>query len=56
MSAEGVTMMALLPPNSSKDLPSRAATVCATALPIRVDPVAEMSGTRVSWVSHSPTV
>src|ERR1700733_10064045 len=54
-SASAETMMALLPPNSSRLLPSRAATVVPIALPIRVDPVAEISGIRVSAASQAPT-
>ena len=49
-------MIALLPPNSSNDLPKRPATVCATILPIRVEPVAETKGTRGSCVINSPTL
>ena len=48
--------MALLPPNSSNDLPKRWATVAPTILPIRVDPVADISGILVSVVIISPTV
>ena len=44
--ADGVTMMALFPPNSSSDFPKRAATVCATLRPMRVEPVAESKGMR----------
>ena len=54
MSASGVTMMALFPPNSNNDLPNLPATDCATNLPIRVDHVAETKGTRVSAVINSP--
>ena len=45
-SAEGVTTMPLFPPSSRSDRPSRAATVWATARPIRTEPVAEISGIR----------
>ena len=54
-SASDETMMALFPPNSNKERPSRPATAVATALPIRVEPVADTKGTRGSWLSHSPT-
>ena len=40
--------MALLPPSSSSERPSRAATVWATARPIGTQPVAEISGSRRS--------
>ena len=46
--------MALLPPNSSNDLPSLPATATATDLPMRVDPVAETSATRLSSAIHFP--
>jgi hypothetical protein len=42
-------MMALFPPNSSNDLPQRPVTAYATS-PIRVEPVAEIKGTRLSLV------
>ena len=54
-SADGATMAALLPPSSSSSLPNRPATSGATALPIRVEPVAEISATRGSSTSASPT-
>ena len=44
--------MALLPPNSNKLRPKRSATVVATALPIRVEPVAEIKGIRLSEANH----
>src|SRR5258708_29226818 len=47
-------MMALFPPSSSRALPRRAATAVPTALPIRVEPVAESRGMRESAASHSP--
>ena len=53
-SAFSVMMMALLPPSSSRLLPRRAPTAALTALPIRVDPVADTSGTRVSLLISSP--
>ena len=53
-SALGVTIMALLPPSSSRDRPRRAATVWATARPMRVEPVAETSGMRGSAARASP--
>ncbi len=46
----------MFPPNSKIDLPKRCATVAPTILPIRVDPVAEIKGTRLSFVIHSPTL
>src|SRR5690606_30005836 len=54
-SALGLTIMALLPPNSNKDLPRRFATTAATSLPMRVDPVAETNGIRSSSEIHFPT-
>ena len=54
MSASGVTIMALFPPNSNNDFPNRPATVCATIFPMRVEPVAEINGTLLSAVSNSP--
>src|SRR6478735_6882333 len=48
-------MMALLPPSSKMVFPSLAATAVLTALPMRVEPVADKSGTRVSLHNHSPT-
>ena len=56
ISASGVTMIELLPPNSKIDLPKRCATAEPTILPIRVEPVAEINGTRLSFVIHSPTL
>ena len=55
ISASSITTMALLPPSSSSDLPSRCATFVPTCLPIRTDPVAEMSGSRLSLTIASPT-
>ena len=55
-SESGVTIIALFPPSSKRDFPNRAPTVCATCFPIRVEPVAETSGTRSSLVINSPTV
>ena len=40
-SADGATIIALLPPSSRMHLPNRAATFGPTARPIRVEPVAE---------------
>jgi len=51
----GATIAALLPPSSSRLRPRRAATRGATCLPMRVEPVAETSGTRGSSTSASPT-
>ena len=42
-SADGQTIVALLPPNSNKDLPNLFATLGANALPISQLPVAEKS-------------
>ena len=53
-SADGVMMMALFPPNSSNERPSRAPTAAPTDLPMRVDPVADTSGTRVSSAISLP--
>ena len=53
--ALGVMITALLPPSSSRDLPRRAATVAATCLPMRVDPVADTRATRWSSATHFPT-
>ena len=47
--------MALFPPNSSKLFPKRAPTVCATLLPMAVEPVAETKATRGSSAIHRPT-
>ena len=55
-SAEGVMMIALFPPNSSKDFPKRSATLAPTILPILVEPVADTSGILVSVVIISPTL
>ena len=54
-SAFSVMMMALFPPNSKRLLPMREATEAPTIFPIRVEPVAEIRGTLLSVVSHSPT-
>ena len=48
ISAVGQTIAALFPPNSSKVLPSLAATKGASSLPIWVLPVAEINGRLVS--------
>src|SRR5215218_1146287 len=53
-SASFEIMMALLPPNSSKDLPNLAPTAAPTALPILVDPVADTNGIRLSLAIRSP--
>src|SRR5688572_4513812 len=47
-------MIALLPPNSNKALPNLAPTAAPTAFPIRVEPVADISGILVSLLIHSP--
>ncbi|CPP49489.1 Uncharacterised protein [Bordetella pertussis] len=44
-SALGATMMALLPPSSSRTRPKRCATRGPTCRPMRVEPVAETSAT-----------
>ena len=46
--------MALFPPNSSKLRPSLSPTAAPTAFPILVEPVAEISGIRLSFAIHSP--
>src|SRR5690606_24518406 len=53
-SAFGDTIMALFPPSSRSDFPRRSATVFATILPMRVDPVAETSGILLSVEMSSP--
>ena len=47
-------MMALFPPNSRIVLPNLSATVFDTWRPIRVDPVKETIGTRLSLFNKSP--
>jgi len=47
-------MIALFPPNSNNERPKRAPTVAPTDLPIRVEPVAEIKGTRVSSAINFP--
>ncbi len=49
-------MIALLPPNSSKERPKRSATCRATSFPILVLPVAETNGILLSFESNSPTL
>ncbi len=44
-SAEGATIIALLPPSSRMARPKRAATLGPTIAPMRVEPVAETIGT-----------
>ncbi len=56
MFALGVTMIALLPPNSRIVRPRRFPTVSATRKPIWVLPVNEINGTRLSMRIRSPTV
>ncbi len=53
-SAEGATIIALLPPSSRIGLPQRAITAGPTDAPIRVDPVAEITGTMRLSTSASP--
>ena len=54
-SAVGATMMALLPPSSKILLPKRRPTIAATSRPMRIDPVADTSATRLSLVINSPS-
>ena len=51
----GVTIIALFPPSSNKLFPNLLATVEPTILPILVEPVADIRGTRSSAVKYSPT-
>ena len=53
-SAEGATIIALLPPSSRIGRPNRAATFGPTIEPMRVEPVAETIGTRFEATSASP--
>ena len=53
-SADGATIIALLPPSSRMARPNRAATFGPTAAPMRVEPVAETSGTSLEATSASP--
>ena len=53
-SAEGVTIIALLPPSSSRQRPKRCATRGPTSRPMRVLPVADTSATRASSTIASP--
>ncbi len=55
-SVDGVIIMALFPPNSRMLLPNLSATVVPTIFPILVEPVAEINGTLVSFVSREPKV
>src|ERR1700724_2213669 len=52
--ADWVTIIALLPPSSKSVRPSLRATVSETVRPIRVEPVAETSGTRASSANKRP--
>ena len=54
--ALGVTITALLPPNSMIVRPNRRWTVSATCCPILQEPVAEINGRRASAIFRSPTV
>ncbi len=54
-SAEGATIIALLPPSSRIGRPKRAATFGPTIEPIRVEPVAETMGAPLDSTSASPT-
>src|SRR5437762_7215729 len=54
-SAEGATIMPLLPPSSRSVRPKRCATRGPTIAPMRVEPVALTSGTRRSSHSASPS-
>ncbi|CFS23892.1 Uncharacterised protein [Mycobacterium tuberculosis] len=53
-SADGATMAALLPPNSSSTRPKRRATRGPTCWPIRTEPVADNNATRGSSTSCAP--
>ncbi len=53
-SADGATIIALLPPSSRIGRPNRAATFGPTTEPMRVEPVAETIGTRFDATSASP--
>ena len=53
-SAEGATIIALLPPSSRMARPKRAATFGPTTAPMRVEPVAETMGTSFDATSASP--
>ena len=53
-SALGAIIIALFPPNSNKDRPKRSPTAAPTDFPIRVDPVAEISGKRLSLAINLP--
>ena len=55
MSASGITMIALLPPSSRSVRPSRLPTTSPTRRPMRVLPVALISGRRRSASIVSPT-
>jgi len=55
MSASGITMMALFPPSSRSVRPSLLPTTSPTRRPMRVLPVALMSGKRRSASIASPT-
>src|SRR6476660_5366541 len=48
-------MIALFPPSSSRERPSLAPTAAPTALPMRVEPVAETNGILVSAAIFSPS-
>ena len=54
-SAEGATIIALLPPSSRIGRAKRSATFTATSRPMRVEPVAETMGTSGLATSASPT-
>src|SRR5262249_8170796 len=53
-SASSITITPLLPPSSSSDRPSRSETDFATIRPMRVDPVALISGPRGPFTSRDP--
>ena len=53
-SALGAMIIALFPPNSNNALPSLAPTKAPTLFPIRVEPVAEIKGTRESFAINLP--
>ena len=52
--ADGVTIIALLPPSSRIERPKRCATTGASSRPMRVEPVALTTGMRASLASSSP--
>ena len=53
-SADGATIIALLPPSSRMARPNRAATFGPTTAPMRVEPVAETIAASFDEMSASP--